>query len=175
MKRLIPNLLVLLSIFVYSSCSESTLDYNNPDVKLFVKQLKAGTYDTTNNFGLVEVPLFTRKDIPELLKYSDDLTEIPSFPLPSISSYFGGKARLGECILWIVESIRLGRYASLGCKLVYVEADNYEGIYFLTNEEVHDASTHYNNWWKKVENVPEYLSIDPYTFDPLEGSNYCWW
>jgi uncharacterized protein YqcC (DUF446 family) len=56
-----------------------------------------------------------------------------------------------------------------------VEADNYEGIYFLTNDEVHEASIRYHNWWKKVENVPEYISIDPYTLDPLEGSNYCWW
>ncbi len=33
---------------------------------VFVKQLKAGTYNTKNDKGVVEVPHFTEEDIPEL-------------------------------------------------------------------------------------------------------------
>ena len=61
-------------------CSSEEMDYNNPDVTLFVKQLKAGTYKMENEKGVIEVPHFTEEDIPELLKYAEDLTIIPSFP-----------------------------------------------------------------------------------------------
>ncbi|KAA6311957.1 hypothetical protein EZS27_037021 [termite gut metagenome] len=175
MKKIILGLLTALAIVALGSCSEETLDYNNPDVKLFVKQLKAGTYNTKNPLGIVEVPLFDREDIPELLRYSGDLTKIASFPPPSISSYGGGEARLGECMLWIVETTRIGQFASLGCKLVYADADNYEGIYFLSDEEVLEVSALYQKWWEKVEAPPPYSSVNPYTADPLWNSNYRWW
>jgi hypothetical protein len=171
MKRILMIWTVLpVFIFTGMGCSDDTLDYHNPDVRVFVKQLKSGTYNTKNDNGIVEVPLFTLKHIPQLLNYTDDLTEIPSFPLPSISSHFGGKARLGECILWIIEGIRLGHYPSLGCKLLHHDAEAYEGIYFLTNEEVLDAAVFYRLWWDAVENTG-----DPRSIDPLHGSNYRWW
>ena len=34
-------LTLVLSLLTCVSCSEETLDYNNPDVDLFVRQLKA--------------------------------------------------------------------------------------------------------------------------------------
>ena len=110
------------------------MDYNNPDVALFVKQLKSGTYKMKNDKGVVEVPHFTEEDIPELLKYAEDLTIIPSFP--SVYNMNNGKIRLGECMLWVIESIRQGTPPSLGCKMVLANAENYEAIYFLTDEEV---------------------------------------
>ena len=61
----------------------------------------------------------------------------------ALVSSAGGKLRLGECILWTVETIRLGHNASMGCKMVHVDAENYEGIYFLTDEEVLDAAARY--------------------------------
>lgn len=82
-------------------CGKETLDYNNPDVDLFVKQLKSGTYNTKNEKGIVEVPHFTEEDIPELLAYAEDLSVIPAFP--SVYNSNSGKIRLGECILWTVE------------------------------------------------------------------------
>ena len=85
------------------------------------------------------MPKFTSEDIEELLKYAEDLTVIPSFPLAPVSYSAGGKLRLGECILWTVETIRLGNNASMGCKMVHTDAENYEGIYFLSDEEVLDA------------------------------------
>ena len=90
-----------------------------------------------NDKGVVEVPHFTEEDIPELLKYAEDLTIIPSFP--SVYNMNNGKIRLGECMLWVIESIRQGTPPSLGCKMVLANAENYEAIYFLTDEEVLDA------------------------------------
>ncbi|WP_321480921.1 DUF4943 family protein [uncultured Bacteroides sp.] len=175
MKKNIFVIFVLLLTVAFTSCSEERIDYNNPDVKLFVKQLKDGNYKTKGPEGFVEVPRFIRKDIPELLKYADDLTIIPSFPLPPVSTYFGTKVRLGECMLWIVESIRLGQYASLGCNMVRADADNYEGIYFLSDEEVHDAAKRYRYWWDNARYPKTRWSVDPCFDDPLCGSGYRWW
>lgn len=111
-----------LSVFSLFSCSKETLDYNHPNVDLFVKQLKAGKYSTQSPDGLSSMPKFTSEDIEGLLKYVEDLTVIPSFPLAPVSYSAGGKLRLGECILWTVETIRLGHNASMGCKMVHTDA-----------------------------------------------------
>lgn len=100
----------------FTGCSSEEMDYNNPDVTLFAKQLKAGTYNMKNDKGVVEVPHFTEEDIPALLKYTEDLTIIPSFP--SVYNMNSGKIRLGECMLWVIEAIRQGTPPSLGCKMV---------------------------------------------------------
>lgn len=175
MKRAIQLLLSIVLIFNCISCSEETLDYNNPNVKLFVKQLKAGRYNTTNDNGVVDIPKFTQKHIPELLKYAEDMTEISSFPLPSMPSHYGGRARLGECMLWVIEGIRLGYPPSQGCKLLHKDADAYEGIYFLTNEQVLEVAVLYRKWWEKVENPNPIWSIDLLAYDPLRSSDYRWW
>lgn len=162
-------------IFMVTGCNDEAMDYQNPDVRVFVKQLKAGTYNTQNANGIVDVPLFTSKHIPLLLKYSDDMTEIPSFPLSSIFSQFGGKARLGECMLWIIEGIRLGYSPSLGCKLLRRDAESYDGIYFLTNEQVLEAAVLYRLWWETAETSDLHSSIAPWAIDPLATSDYRWW
>lgn len=36
-------------IVSFAGCSSEEMDYNNPDVDLFVKQLKAGTYKMKND------------------------------------------------------------------------------------------------------------------------------
>jgi hypothetical protein len=175
MKRIIRfGLLIMPIIITIGCCNEERLDYYNPDVKLFVKQLKAGTYHTKSPLGVVEVPLFNEEDVPELLQYSDDLTKIHSFPLPSVSSC-EGEACIGECMLWIVETIRIGRIASLGYRLVHADAENYERIYFLSDEEVLEAGAFYHKWWEGVKNIPPSPSAYSYTIDPLQGSKYRWW
>lgn len=175
MKKILLMLLAILSLFSMTACQEDTMDYYNPEVRLFVRQLKAGSYATTNDMGVIEVPKFTQRHIPELLKFVEDTSEIPSFPLPSMFSQFGGKPRLGECILWVIESIRLGHEPSMGCKLVTRDADNYDGIYFLTNEEVLEVATLYRRWWDQVKNPNPVWSVELWTIDPLQGSNYRWW
>lgn len=173
MKNVFIILFTLLTVLTCTSCSEDSFDYNSPDVDLFVKMLKAGTYNTKSPRGYVEVPNFCEEDIPQLLKYSEDLNIISSFPLPPVSAYHSGKARLGECMLWIIESIRLGSPASMGCKMVEANAPNYEGIYFLTDQEVLDAAARYRRWWEGRQQPS--LVIDPCYDEPLCRSNYRWW
>lgn len=169
--------IMLLVFFTLSlvSCSKETLDYNHPDVDLFVKQLKAGKYATQSPDGLNSMPKFNTEDIDELLKYAEDLTVIPAFPLAPVSYSAGGKFRLSECILWTVETIRLGHNASMGCKMVHTNADNYEGIYFLSDNEVLDAAARYRRWWEGRKYPRTMWTIDPCYDEPLCGSNYMWW
>lgn len=167
--------LIALSALSLASCSEETLDYDHPDIDLFVKQLKAGKYTTQSPDGLSNVPKFTAEDIGELLKYAEDLTVIPSFPLAPVSYSAGGKLRLGECILWTVETIRLGHNASMGCKMVCADAGNYEGIYFLSDEDVLDAAARYRRWWESRKYPRTMWTIDPCYDEPLCGSGYMWW
>ena len=121
------------------------------------------------------MPKYTSEDIEELLKYAEDLTVIPSFPLAPVSYSAGGKLRLGECILWTVETIRLGNNASMGCKMVHTDAENYEGIYFLSDEEVLDAASRYRRWWETRKYPRTMWTIDPCYDEPLCGSGYMWW
>ena len=60
-------LTLVLSLLTCVSCSEETLDYNNPDVDLFVRQLKAGNYNTKSLKGFVE----GYSDIAQLCRRSD--------------------------------------------------------------------------------------------------------
>lgn len=172
-KTLIMLLMTAFAVFACTGCSNEELDYDNPDVELFVKQLKAGTYNMKNEKGVVEVPHFAEKDIPELLKYTEDLTLIPSFP--TVYSTNSGKIRLGECMLWVVESVRLGFPASFGGKMVQANAENYEAIYFLSDDEVLDAATCYRRWWEGRKFPRTTWTIDPCYDEPLCGSGYRWW
>ncbi|WP_407707855.1 DUF4943 family protein [Bacteroides helcogenes] len=169
--------ILLLVFFTLSvmSCTKEALDYNHPDVELFVKQLKAGKYSTQSPDGQSNVPKFSTGDIEALLKYAEDLTVISSFPLATVSYSAGGKLRLGECILWTVETIRLGHNASMGCKMVHTDAENYEGIYFLSDEEVLDAATRYRRWWEGRKYPRTMWTVDPCYDEPLCGSGYMWW
>lgn len=168
--------LMLLSLaLTWGSCSDDTLDMENPDVDLFVKLLKSGTLTVNEETGMVTMPNFTTDDIEGLLRYAEDLTEISSFPLAPVSYLAGGKPRLGECILWMVESIRLGTNASLGCRMVHKDAVNYEGIYFLNDDELLDAAAHYRRWWNKVNHAGGLSVIDASGNEPLADSDYRWW
>ena len=164
-----------LSVLSFGLLQQRNVGLHHPDVDLFVKQLKAGKYSTQSPDGLSNMPKFTSEDIEELLKYAEDLTVIPSFPLAPVSYSAGGKLRLGECILWTVETIRLGNNASMGCKMVHTDAENYEGIYFLSDEEVLDAASRYRRWWETRKYPRTMWTIDPCYDEPLCGSGYMWW
>ena len=159
----------------FSSCTQGAFDYEHPDVEIFVNQLKSGKLAIQGTDQAGYMPKFTTDDIETLLKYADDLSEIPAFPLAPVSYSAGGKLRLGECLLWTIESIRLGHNASMGCKMVHVDAEDYEGIYFLSDEEVLDAVQRYRNWWEGRKYPRTMWTIDPCFDEPLCGSNYMWW
>lgn len=168
------TLLMVCSVFV-TSCVNETFDYEHPDVDVFVEQLKTGKLALQNSEEAGSMPKFLMSDIEDLLKYADDMTVIPSFPLAPVSYSAGGKLRLGECILWTVETIRLGHHASMGCKMVHIDAEDYEGIYFLSDEEVLDAVERYRNWWEERKYPRTMWTIDPCYDEPLCGSGYMWW
>ena len=51
-------------IVSFTGCTSEEMDYNNPDVALFVKQLKSGTYKMKNDKGVVEVPHLRKRTSP---------------------------------------------------------------------------------------------------------------
>ena len=116
-------MLAMVCCLALVSCGEESLDYNHR-MWLFVK-LK-----TENNSALrAEQCAIAKRNIEELLKYAE-FKVIPSFPLAPVSYSAGGKLRLGECILWTVETVRLGHNASMGYKMCNVDAENWRGICF---------------------------------------------
>lgn len=168
-------LIVFMAIFCGSCKNSEVIDFDHPDVNLFVKQLKAGNYNTKSPEGFVEVPNFNKEHIPALLEYATDMSPIFMFPLPPISSHVVSDIKLGECMIWIVETIRIGDYASLGCRMVRANAENYEAQYFLSDQEILDAVAHYKAWWESNSLPKTRWSIDPCFDDPLCGTNYRWW
>ncbi len=165
----------VLAVTSFASCGEEMLDFDNPDVEIFVRQLKEGKLGIRPEDANGLMPKFEMEDIEDLLEYADDMSAVPAFPLAPVSYSAGGKLRLGECILWTIETIRLGHIASMGCKMVHVDAEDYEGIYFLSDEEVRDAVQFYHRWWKNREHPQSMQAIGPCYDEPLCGSGYMWW
>ena len=58
-------ILAMAACLMLASCGKESLDYNHPDVDLFVKQLKTGKYSTQSPEGLSNVPKFAKEDIEE--------------------------------------------------------------------------------------------------------------
>ena len=50
-------ILAMAACLMLASCGKESLDYNHPDVDLFVKQLKTGKYSTQSPEGLSNVCL----------------------------------------------------------------------------------------------------------------------
>lgn len=167
-------------------------DVNNPDVALFVSQLKAGTYNSykKDEFGQnlwLEMPKFTAAHIPALLEFAKDTASIYQFPLNPISSrspypsdrnYF----ILGEGLLWIVEGIRVGattastamglpefKFASLDPYLIKGSPFTKEVKKGLTKSEILQVRELYYNWWYGSD-ILEWWLRNP----PLEGTDYNW-
>ncbi len=170
MNKIVYYLITICLIFCLNSCVN---DSYQSEVGVFIKELKAGTYNNKNDKGVIVVPQFDATDIPELLKYADDLSLIPTFP--TLYNSNGGKLRLGECVLWTIETIRLGFPASMGSHLVYANAPNYEAMFFLSDQELLVAAARYKSWWEN-RNYPRTIwTIDPCFDEPLCGSGFRWW
>lgn len=98
----------LLSSLAMVSCHNETFDCNDPDVDLFVEQLRSGKYASLNSEGLGIVPKFTTEDIGKLLEYADDLTLIPSFPLATVLIH------PAETTVWVNASFGRWRLSAWG-------------------------------------------------------------
>jgi hypothetical protein len=166
-------LFIFLNVIPYG-CKEE-FDLNDPDVDLFVDLVIRGEYKSRY------LPSFTPGDISELLRFSDNFIEIKTFPVSPISSYWPPKFRLGECLLWTIESIRLSydisnkikKFPSLVPTLVRTDISSNDPVErMLDNAKLFDVYNLYKKWWEdnKHRNFEEFRDINP-----LRESNYEWY
>jgi len=125
------------------------------------------------------LPDFNPGDIPILLQYSNDFKEIPYFPVNPISSLIPPKFRLGECLLWTIESIKrnydneekLSKYPSFIPMLGKKEFENDPGSQILNEVELNEVYTLYLDWWQENE----HLDFELFRFDNVfEDTLYFW-
>ena len=169
------GLVTFILLLLLVGCKREMMDYNRPDVGLFIRQLKEGDYQTKGPSGFIEVPHFTKADIPELMKYVSDMTVIKYFPLPPNSeNIHAGKFRVGECVMWIIESIREGGNASDGCQLIHVFSHHGERSR-LNEKEIKKVAALYRNWWMIVQSDnSQRINADVYNHSPLDKTEYIW-
>ncbi len=173
------TLFLLLIIFVgFTSCENKDF-IKNPNVEIFIKQLKNGTYNQRekNEKGellWLKMPEFEKKHIAKLIELAADTTHIHDFPTNPVSSipptpegrdYF----ILGETLLWIVDGIiKEAKYPSLCPYFINTSLSDrykYKGI---SAEEVLQIQAIYQKWWKTnkgKETIPNH---------PLENTPYKW-
>jgi hypothetical protein len=156
-----PKIFALLLILSISGCEK---DYwSNPNVDQFVTMLKKGTYDD------MFIPNFQPKDIKILLYYANDFQKINRFPINTISSYMPTEFRLGECLLWTIESVRLNydresgfeRFPSFAPQLIIPGGTIDPKI--ATIDDLNKAYNLYSTWWadNKTKDFDNFRSINP--------------
>jgi len=169
---------IFLSILC-TGCTKDKFNLNKPDVDLFVKQLKNGTYnlwekgEKGENLWLL-MPAFNPGHISALLEHAKDTSHINEFPINPISSrrpFPEGREYfiLSECLLWIVEGIRNGYgYGSLDPYMIdtsLIDSERFKGLRCNDILIVRDI---YKEWW-------DTLKDDVWqSKDPLEETSYRW-
>lgn len=176
MKKLLFIPFLILSFF---GCEKDKFDIDNPNVAVFVKQLKNDSYDcyekgeSGENLWLL-MPKFTPNHISSLIEFAKDTSHISDFPINPISSrrpFPEGREYfiLSECLLWTVEGIRTSYgYGSLDPFLIDVglpESERYKG---LRGEEILIVRDIYKKWWDN------YKDGDWNDTKPLEETSYRW-
>jgi len=164
MKILIINLLFLNLIF---SCKKENV---NNDVERFVKLVKQDKYNQDS------MPYFTFRAIPELLKYSNDFSEINHFPVNPISSYGPNRLTVGECLLWTIEAIRVfnpPENVRLGFPSFVPELGIKGDINtpFLNDIQLTEVYSLYKSWWENNSRKDFEITRQ---INPLETSLYRW-
>ena len=168
--------LSLLIVFVSVQCTDrDAASFNNPDVKIFVQQIKSNRYVTKGPSGLVEVPNFKKADIPTLLIYAKDHTPIKEYPVNPISTVGLDYYRLSQCLLWTVEKVRVGTYPSLTPSLM--KKDTLSGNYNVVTspDDIMEVWRLYDEWQQAMEGQPDELSYIYYKRNPLTGTLYSWY
>lgn len=175
--------LILFSVLALfcNSCNKGDFDIKNPDVRVFIEQLKDCTYDEieiaeTGERLWTKMPDFHMKDVPLLISLSKDTEMIspcghfPVNPISSIPPYRINNGKefimIGEFLLWCVEAIIAGRdFASLTPVLVN---ENHSPEQRLTAEEILAVRKIYQDWWNKNGHMEDPMDL------PLEGTEYRW-
>jgi len=172
------NLLILFVLMILGlACQKDNFNPQKPDVELFVEQLKNGTYncyekgEKGENLWLV-MPEFKEKHLPKLLELAKDTSHILDFPANPISSrtprpYGRDYFILGECLLWIVEGIRIKhKFPSLDPYLIKISPQfDPSG---LNGEEILSVWGLYNTWWTTNKKG------DWQNHNPIEGTIFRW-
>ncbi len=180
MVKIMKIKIIIVAVFISSffACEKSDFDIKNPDVEIFVKQLKNGTYNQyeKNEEGeelWLKMPEFKKQHIGKLIELAADTTHIINFPINPVSSRYptpqGRDFILGECLLWIVDGIiKNVEFTSLDPYLINIslhEKNIYKGI---SCKEILEIQKLYKKWWKENKYKKEIKSY------PLEGTNYKW-
>jgi hypothetical protein len=125
--------------------------------------VKAGNYDSPY------LPDFQPGDIERLLYYSNDFQIIDGFPVNMISSFRPAEFRLGECLLWTVESVRLNydkssefeKYPSLIPQLI-IPGGTIE-LQIASPDDLNRAYELYLAWWtnNKTKDFEDFRNTNP--------------
>lgn len=172
LKSLKYPLLLIFLISLISCDKNESVTTNSLDVKTYIELLKSGQYDS------IYLPVFTYKDIPDLLEYRNETQIITKFPHNPVSSLYAPECKLGMYVLWTIESIRAGsvndarrimRFPSLNPILRLRNSPELNLIYDDISRTV--AAKAYYDWWtdNKNKNFEDFNSIDP-----LENTAYEW-
>jgi hypothetical protein len=158
MKKL---LFLLTSVLILISCEKDHI--SSPTVDQFVSMIKKGNYNSPY------LPNFQPEDIERLLYYSNDFQIIEEFPINSISSYMPTEFRLGECLLWTVESVRLNydqtsvfkKYPSLVPQLIIPGGTIEPQI--ASVDDLNRAYNLYLSWWtnNKIKDFADFRNRNP--------------
>lgn len=163
MKTIFINFLLLNLLL---SCSKD--DSKMSDVEVFIQQVKNDKYLADS------LPEFTSDAIPVLLDYADDFSEISNFPVNPYSSHGFFKKKVGECLLWTIEYIRLyaGIYASSpGFPSLIPQLMSNEYPYELNNAQLLEVYNLYYSWWYDNKDK-DFDTIR--TINPLKDSGFRW-
>ena len=146
-------------------------DNSHYNVHEFVQTVKDGKYESMN------LPDFKPNDIPLLLAYANDFEEIPRFPTNPISSYYPPIFRLGECLLWTIESIKLNydkdrkNFPSNVPLLIKDGFGNDPESGMLNDQELGEVYNLYFDWWSNNYNQ----DFDTFRYyDILKDTGYGW-
>jgi hypothetical protein len=163
---------ILLIAFVGLISCDNNKEISNLTVDRYVELLKANQYDSIN------LPSFTYKDIPALLKYVNETQVITNFPHNGISSLSAPDCTLGMYVLWTIESIRavsinseylIMRFPSQNPILALRDSTELNLVSDQTSHEV--AAKAYSDWW---ENIKQKDFNEFKNLDPLVATKYKW-
>ena len=156
-------------LVTFACCKDDEFDLENPDAAQFVALIKNGTYSKKAGNRL---PHFTMNHIQQLSPYLNDTTEITSFPTNPISSKYTSPKILNECIMWVIEGIRMDEtYPSLEPCLININSNSQTDHFRLTKKQLISISIKYLQWHEEYLSNPNEITRKR---DVIDASNFRW-